>query len=156
MSHILMRGRLPLPKVVVTIDGKPVAKERPRKSRSGVIYTPAKTQKYEKRVKECYRAQSGFRFDDGVPIDSRIYVYFQIPKSTSKKNRAKMLSGEIRPTKRPDYDNLGKTISDALNGVAYKDDAQIVDAQVRKFYGDRWKIVVVLQEVNNGQQQSGD
>ena len=57
----------------------------------------------------------------------------------------KMRSGEIRPTVKPDFDNIGKLIADALNGVAYDDDKCIVDAQVRKFYSDNPRTEVILQ-----------
>lgn len=45
-----------------------------------------------------------------------------------------MLSGQLYPTKKPDWDNVGKIICDALNGIAYRDDAQIVFAAVSKSY----------------------
>ena len=52
----------------------------------------------------------------------------------------------IRPMKKPDFDNIGKIVCDALNDIAYHDDAQIVDAQVRKFFSDDPKVVVTIQE----------
>lgn len=57
-----------------------------------------------------------------------------------------MISGEIRPTVKPDWDNIGKLIADALNGIAYDDDKCIVDAMVRKFYSTDPRTVVILQE----------
>lgn len=57
-----------------------------------------------------------------------------------------MLDHKIRPTKKPDFDNIGKVICDALNKIAYRDDSQIVDAQVRKFYSDRPRVVVTIME----------
>ena len=47
-----------------------------------------------------------------------------------------MAKGEIRPTVKPDWDNIGKIISDALNGIAYKDDAQVVSCTVEKRYSN--------------------
>lgn len=79
-------------------------------------------------------------------LDMRIVAYFPIPKSTSKKKRQLMLEGQIRPTKKPDFDNIGKIVCDALNTVAYHDDVQIVDAQVRKFYSEEPRVVVTIQE----------
>ena len=79
-------------------------------------------------------------------VDLQIIAYLKIPKSTTKAKRAKMLSGEIRPTVKPDWDNLGKLISDALNGVAYDDDKCVVDARVRKFYSDRPCTQVTISE----------
>ena len=57
-----------------------------------------------------------------------------------------MLDGLIRPTKKPDWDNIGKVVCDALNGIAYRDDAQIVDSMVRKFYGEVPRVVVIIRE----------
>ena len=79
----------------------------------------------------------------------RITAYFAIPKSASKKKRQEMLERRIRPQKRCDWDNIGKIISDSINEIAYKDDAQIVDAQVRKFYSDTPKVVVTIQEAES-------
>lgn len=53
----------------------------------------------------------------------------------------------IRPTKKPDWDNIGKIVTDALNGVAYHDDAQIVDAQVRKFYSKDPRVEIIIQDI---------
>ena len=76
----------------------------------------------------------------------RVIAYLPIPKSTSKKNRQQMIDGVIRPTVKPDWDNIGKLIADALNKVAYDDDKCIVDSQVRKFYSEHPRTVVILQE----------
>ena len=55
-----------------------------------------------------------------------------------------MLSGFIRPTVKPDWDNIGKLVADALNGIAYDDDKCIVDAQVRKFYSDQPRTDIII------------
>lgn len=74
-------------------------------------------------------------------------VYVQIPKGTSKKKREQMLLGEIQPiTRTGDIDNLFKAVADALNGVAYDDDSQIVEATVRKLYLDEAKAEVTIRE----------
>ena len=49
--------------------------------------------------------------------DRRIIAYYEIPKSTSKKKRREMLEHRIRPTKKPDWDNIGKIVCDSLNLV---------------------------------------
>ena len=82
------------------------------------------------------------------PIDAAlclsVSVYMKIPESTSKKRKTLMLADEIRPTKKPDADNILKAILDGLNTVAYHDDAQIVDLIVRKFYSDKPRCVVSI------------
>ena len=54
-------------------------------------------------------------------LDMRIFAYYGIPKSTSKRKKALMLEGVIRPSKKPDIDNVVKVIADSLNKIAYKD-----------------------------------
>ena len=53
---------------------------------------------------------------------------------------------EIRPMKKPDNDNIVKVVQDALNQIAYRDDVQIVDCQLRKFYSENPRVVVTIQE----------
>lgn len=122
-----------------TIPGKPQGKARPRTVRlpNGAVstYTPKGTRDYEKQVRERFKSASdGFCFTDGSELAVEIVAGFPIPHSTPKKCRYAMAAGAIRPTKRPDFDNIAKIICDALNGVAYKDDAQIVTVKIEKRY----------------------
>ena len=131
------------------IHGDPQGKGRPRFSTvCGHVHTrtPDETVLYENLVKTEYRQQVGVKFPDDAMLDVRVIAYYSIPKSVSKKKRQAMLDHKIRPTKKPDFDNIGKVICDALNEIAYRDDAQIVDAQVRKFYSDRPRVVVTIME----------
>lgn len=126
-------------KIYFAISGEPQGKARPRvvrtKNGSSHTYTPGKTVAYEKRVQMCYiEATGGYTFPKGVELSVAIEAFYAIPQSKSKKQRALMSSGEIRPTKKPDWDNIGKIICDSLNGIAYSDDAQIVIATVAKYY----------------------
>ncbi len=130
--------------ILFKIPGEPVAKGRPRVTRWGA-HTPEKTVNYETLVKEMYAITYGQTMLEGE-LDIEIKLYFQIPKSTSKKKRELMEQGKIRPTKRPDLDNCMKTITDALNGIAYKDDSQIVDAAVRKYYSNTPRAEVCIQQ----------
>jgi Holliday junction resolvase RusA-like endonuclease len=57
------------------------------------------------------------------------------------------LDGEIRPAKKPDWDNIGKMLCDVFNGVFWHDDAQIVGAMVRKQYSDKPRWEVEIREV---------
>ena len=141
--------------VTFLIPGPPQGRARPRVVRGAGgrvhTYTPDGTAAYEQLVREQYRKAAripaggvpaggvpagGVQFPDEAAIRLTVTAGFPVPKSASRKNRARMLAGEIRPAKRPDFDNIGKIIADALNGVAYRDDAQIVEAQVVKIYVD--------------------
>lgn len=130
--------------ITFTVLGEPVGKARQRVTRFGT-YTPEATTMYENLIKTEYRRQCrDHRFDDKQPLRMEIRAEYLIPATASKVKRAAMLRGEIRPMKKPDWDNVGKVVSDALNKLAYRDDTQIVDCTVRKFYSDRPKITVSL------------
>ncbi len=64
-------------------------------------------------------------------VKAEIKAYYRIPKSDSKNKRQLKLDGKIRPNKKPDVDNIIKAVLDALNGVAYTDDAAIVEANIK-------------------------
>jgi Holliday junction resolvase RusA-like endonuclease len=79
-----------------------------------------------------------------VEVIAKIKAYYPIPASTSKKLQARMRTGLMKPTTKPDTDNIAKICLDALNGIAYHDDAQIVELQVSKLYSDEPRVVVWL------------
>jgi Holliday junction resolvase RusA-like endonuclease len=58
-----------------------------------------------------------------------------------------MLKGIIRPTKKPDIDNVAKIILDSLNCICYKDDTQIVSLIVNKYYSQEPRVEVVIEGV---------
>lgn len=130
------------------IEGEPQGKGRPRFSVvNGRVNTrtPDSTVIYENMVKLSYRDSCKEpMYDQGVPLVMQITAFYGIPKSTSQKKRNEMMLEKIRPTKKPDIDNLCKVIMDSLNKVAYYDDAQIVKATVCKFYSDYPRVFVQL------------
>lgn len=134
-------------KVRFTIPGVPVPKARPRVVR-GHAFTPKKTKDYEVLVKDVYNLTVGEYLGDSA-IVATIDLYFPIPESYSKSKKRRIEDGEIKHTKRPDVDNCAKAILDALNEVAYRDDAQIVESRITKHYavdGDV-RADVILEEV---------
>ena len=134
-----------------TVLGEPKGKGRPRATVSGgyaKVYTPKDTVMYENLVRLEYRQQCGdYMFPEGAVLDMRIAAFYSIPKSASKKKRKQMEDGSIRPVKKPDMDNVVKSIADSLNGVAYRDDTQIVDCAVRKFYSDKPRVIITIKEI---------
>lgn len=120
------------------VEGKPQGKARPRFScKSGAVYTPSKTMKYEKTIREAFdRAnyEELIDYDPSGYIFIRIDAYFPIPKSWTKKKKADALAGDIYPTGKPDIDNIQKAVLDALNGSAYDDDKQVVKIVCTKRY----------------------
>ena len=121
------------------IPGEPQGKARPRFTK-GHTYTPRDTVEYERLARLCYQGQSF----GNVPVGVDILAVFGIPKSTSKRQRERMLCGAVLPTKKPDADNITKIICDALNGVAYDDDKQIAEVRIRKVYGPVPQVQVTL------------
>jgi Holliday junction resolvase RusA-like endonuclease len=130
----------------IIIPGEAKGKARPRMStKTGIAYTPRETVLYENWVKECYCISKYKKHLKGA-IKAEIKVYMSIPKSVSKKKREEMIEGKIRPTKKPDVDNIIKIILDSLNGLAYDDDKQIVDCSISKWYGENPRVEVILEE----------
>jgi Holliday junction resolvase RusA-like endonuclease len=131
------------------IEGKIKGKGRPRFAKYGSFakaYTPADTASYENLIKLQFKISCGDFYSE-LPLKMKITAIHGLVKSESKKNKAKMLSGEIKPTKKPDADNIVKIICDALNGIAYKDDTQVVDLTVKKIYGEVEKVIVEIEEI---------
>ena len=129
-----------------TVPGEPKAKARPRVTKKGITYTPKETMEYENWVRQCYVTDWG-NIKSDKPLRVRIKAYFTIPKSTSKKNKERMLQHFIFPTKKPDTDNVAKIILDSLNSIAYDDDKQVVDLRVWKFYSENPRVEVTLDEI---------
>jgi Holliday junction resolvase RusA-like endonuclease len=132
-----------------TIPGQPQGKGRDRFARMGAFtraYTPEKTVTYENLIKTIYvYEKKGKKYEGAVSM--RINAYYAIPKGTSKVKTKAMLTGDIRPTKKPDFDNIAKVISDALNKIAYNDDTQIVEATFIKWYAEIPRVEVLIEEV---------
>lgn len=137
--------------VKFTVLGEPKGKGRPRfNTHTGHAMTPKDTANYETLVHMEYLAQcQNFRFPDEAMLDLRIKAFYSIPNSKSKKMKAAMLNNTIRPTKKPDMDNVIKIIADSLNQVAYRDDKQIVDCQCRKFYSDTPRVEVTIKALED-------
>ena len=132
-------------RLIFTIPGEPVAKARPRVTRAGITYTPAKTVNYETLVKELFCVAYPDHRPVDVPVRMLLKAYFGIPASWSKKKQQAALDGSIRPTKKPDIDNIIKTM-DALNGIAWRDDSQVVHVTASKYYSDRPRLEIQIQE----------
>lgn len=119
----------------IDIPGPPTAKGRPRFARAtGRAYTPAKTVNAEAHVKMiAAQAMAGAAPFDG-PLTMRVVAALAIPGSWSQRKQRDAAEGRLRPTGRPDVDNFLKLYGDALNGIVWRDDAQVVEAKVSKHY----------------------
>ena len=133
-------------RISFTIYGQPVAKGRPKFS--GHVYTPPKTKEYEENVKALFLSNFGMLpFNKDAKLCVEIYAWYQIPKSKPKQVKENMRLEIIRPTVKPDLDNVIKIIMDALNGVAYPDDKQVVEIHAIKRYSDDPCVTVMIEEI---------
>lgn len=140
------------------VPGEPVAKGRPKfTTRSGFVraITPEKTANYETLVKLSFSQEypEAKPFEKDTPLSVYIIASFGIPKSVSKKKAQEMTDCYIRPTKKPDCDNIGKIICDALNGIAFHDDSQIVELTINKYYSDTPQVRVCIEKWNDGREK---
>lgn len=70
-------------------------------------------------------APLGLNESSESPCTLVVTAVMPIPSSWSVKRTQEALAGQIKHTVKPDWDNLGKGISDALNDIAWKDDSQV-------------------------------
>lgn len=124
--------------VAFVIPGTPVGKGRPKFARRGkfvTTYTPEKTASYENLIRvKAEQAMEGRPLFDG-PVEVSIRLIVTPPASWSQKKQREALEGQIRPTSKPDIDNVLKGIMDACNEIVFKDDKQAVAVSINKQYG---------------------
>lgn len=131
---------------IFKIQGEPTGKGRPRFTKQGRTYTPKETVTYENWVKLCFKEAYPYATPTGERLRVHIEAYFTIPKSYSKKRRNACMDSSESPTKKPDCDNIAKIILDSLNGIAYLDDKQVVQLDVKKHYSDEPCVVVRIED----------
>lgn len=125
----------------LVIPGEPCAQGRPRFTMSNgqaKAYDPEKSRNYKAFVKLITQQEikkQGWRYTE-LPLQVIVNAYMSIPTSKPKKFKTAALEGFERPTKKPDVDNIFKAVTDALSGIAYKDDKQIVSATINKWYAE--------------------
>lgn len=122
--------------VRLVIPGAPVGKARPRVTSHGT-FTPAKTRRAEQDVRSIWREAGGHCLPDG-PVVAHIHIYVDRPAShyTSKGELNATGRRTPFPVRKPDIDNQIKLFGDSLNGLAYRDDSQIVEIHARRVWSD--------------------
>jgi len=131
-----------------TVPGNPFGWQRAGQNHNtGAIYTQKNTEITENAIaweyRRKYRSQM---FPPKTALNLFVIAYMPIPKSAPWKIRAQMITGAIRPIVKPDWDNIGKLVSDALNKVAYDDDKCIVDSRVVKVYSENPRTEIIIKE----------
>ena len=135
--------------LMYTVYGEPVGKGRPRFARRGKFvstYTPQKTKSYEDEIRMMAKAAMGASEPLETPVTVAIYIRVGIPTSFSKQKRKDAISGIIRPTKKPDLDNVAKCFLDSMNEIVYLDDKQVVNLHVTKVYAETPAVEVMVKE----------
>ena len=135
--------------VTFKVDADPVGKQRARYVKRGNFvstYTPEKTRTYEALLKDAAIEAMGSSEPLETPVNLYLYIRAPIPKSYSKKKVADCLNGFEKPIKKPDASNVLKSVEDAMNGVVYRDDCQIVNFHVTKVYSSQSGIDVCVKE----------
>lgn len=136
----------------LVIPGEPVAQARPRFSTQGGhprAYDPAKSRDYKQYIRLAATQQMGATPPLEGALALGMKVYRHIPKSFSKRLREAAERGKLRPITKPDLDNYVKAAKDALKGIVWRDDSQIVSyiEPFGKFYSERPRIEITVKQL---------
>lgn len=125
---------------MIVIPGNPKGKQRPRMTKTGLVYTPRETKDAELQIKVAYsREAGGVPFPIEQPLKLVLDVYYPLGQ-LRKTERQQALEAKLFPIKKPDIDNVLKLVMDALNGTAYEDDRQVVETVCKKYYSTQPRI----------------
>lgn len=144
-------------RIEFTVPGSPVGKARPKFFRRGNYvgtYTPEKSASFEGLVR-LYFGQHYTGAPIEGPISIRMTAYFPIPKSWPKRRINEAMIRCLPVEKKPDIDNILKSVLDGLNGVAFKDDSQVFSVYCDKFYSEkpRTQVAIEVREQSGGETQ---
>jgi len=138
--------------IILKFNVKPMAKQSFRTTRKGYKYLDASVVKYRKTLRTMaiaqIREQKAEKLDGAISIE--ILYSFQRPQGLRKKEKSEIDSGKSMPkTTKPDIDNLTKAILDALNGIAWNDDAQVAEIKAKKIWSQKDLIEIKIMQIKN-------
>jgi Holliday junction resolvase RusA-like endonuclease len=139
--------------ITISLQGAPQGKGRARAFvRGGHVghYTPEKTRTYEGMIRTAAMDEIAGRLPFDEPVEFVLRAVFPVPASWSERKRQMAITGDIKPGKKPDLDNIAKAWNDALNGVAYRDDSLICRMMLDKRYGPQALVVVTVKPIEGG------
>jgi Holliday junction resolvase RusA-like endonuclease len=129
--------------LTIRVPGTPQGKGRPRFTKTGRVYTPAKTKAYEAAI--GWAARAAHKGDPiAGPVIVRVIANMPVPPSWPKWKRASALVGDIPHQTTPDADNVLKISLDGLNGIVWLDDKQITFADITKRYSSEPELVIIV------------
>lgn len=132
------------------VPGKPQGKGRPRAVARGKfvrMYTPEKTASYESTVALAASEAMGDRPPMEGPLAVVMRIALPVPASWSNRKKAHAIDCIVLPITKPDADNVIKAVFDAINGVVWRDDTQVVDLRMIKRYGERPGVLMQVEPV---------
>jgi Holliday junction resolvase RusA-like endonuclease len=127
--------------IVITLPGPVVGKGRPKfaRLRNGGVTTrtPEKTRSYEGALRLAADQAMAGRPPIDTPVAVLLKAAIEVPDSWPTWKVASAFAGGVRPTTKPDIDNVAKAVLDAFNGIVWTDDTMAVRVTVEKVYADR-------------------
>ncbi len=140
--------------IEITLLGEPRGKGAPKFRSAGkyaYAYKDSKTRTLEATIhllgQEALSSCPSWRLDGEYVVE--IWAYFLPPASWAMVRKECALEGKIRPTRKPDVDNIAKSINDGLTGVLWHDDKQVVDCHIIKQYGNVEQSVIRIGNIRH-------
>lgn len=135
-----------------TVPGEPKGKGRPRVGMRGkkpIMYTPPETVAYEERIMEEALLAMDRELAAKIhgPVRLELRIFHPIRESWPKKKQEAARAGQMVPTMKPDADNVLKAVCDALNGVLWLDDVQVVSVGMSKRFSDTPRLEITVTEL---------
>lgn len=110
------------------------------------IYTPAETRAYQRAVALAAKVAMKGQGPLAGPLRLLVIAFMPVPASWSGRKRDAALAGTLRPTVKPDYDNIIKQM-DALKGIVWTDDVQVVDGRAVKLYAENPRLRIEISQI---------
>jgi len=137
------------PVVSFKVHGNPVPQGRPRIIKKGQHYgakDPDTSRVYKDRLRLLAHEHRQEPLLEG-PLFLRLTFEVLKPKSARKR--------DVWRHKKPDLDNLVKAVMDAMVGVMYRDDAQIVGLESYKLYSASPGVTLELWTLSDEKEEVG-
>lgn len=132
--------------IIIIVTGAPVPWARAGRHGRGT-YTPMRVRRWQDDARQVARAAMGNRLPIKGPVRLEFTAVLRIPRSWPDWKRQAALAGRVRPTCRPDKDNLVKALMDACNTIVWADDAQVVESDASKVYGERLEVRATVRPI---------
>lgn len=138
----------------LTIPGQPVPQGRPRFSSKPFphAYDPKTSRDYKKLVSECAKRNKPSELFTGA-LEVRVDIYKKSLKSFNRAQARDAQAQILRPITKPDADNYAKGILDALKGIVWSDDGQVVKLTCEKFYSEEPRADISVRPLNNKEEK---